>query len=349
MRSLTPQELSVYTENVVRELKAQREKPLVISIMGQTGVGKSTLIRTLFNINAKNTSDRPSVSNAVRPNTKKVHTYTLTGAKGLPIVVHDMPGIGESEESDSATLLEYREHFLQSDVAIWAIHVDNRATSFDVRALKTMLDGIPTEQRKALMSKFTFILTKADVLVPAPWTMGYTDGYVIVAPEDTTEGILNEKELYYQEKFIKPFGEDIVSWTYNDAYFALEDPSFMFDEYKVSFQGLLTKEKVRTYKQRHPEYGQIFDRLYDNYRVITCSSLFKYNLNHLLLVILNKLGPTAIENFRQQINFDAIERIPFQHARELCNIRIFDIRQKRRIFDLGSGIFPGGRDERLFR
>lgn len=63
-------------------------------------------------------------------------------------------------------------------------------------------------------------------------------------------------------------------------------------------RGLLTLEKLKSLKSRHPEHDQIFDRLYDNYRVIPCSALFKYNLQELMLVIMNKLGPNVFESFR---------------------------------------------------
>ncbi len=165
---ISPQEMETLSRGIREELIAQREKPLTVAIMGQTGVGKSTLICALFNIKSDREVTHSMVRNAVRPVTKEVLTYNLSGAKGLPIKVHDMPGIGESEELDRTTLMEYRDYFLHSDVVIWAFHVDTRSTTFDIQDIREMLTDIPVEQRNVLMSKMTFVLTKADVLVPVP-------------------------------------------------------------------------------------------------------------------------------------------------------------------------------------
>lgn len=346
---LTPQEIDALKETVARELKRQRETPLIISIMGQTGVGKSTLIYSLFDIDYKQASLRPDVRNAVRPVTRQVMTYTISGMRGFPITVYDMPGIGESEETDQAMLLEYREYFLRSDIVLWAIHVDNRAITFDARALQFMLADIPYEQRSVLMSRLTFVLMKADVLLPAPWVMVYMGKYAIFAPNKETQEILDAKEQYYQERLIKPYGEDIQAWTYNDAKFALDDPAFTYDEYMVSYRGLMTRLMVAGYKRRYPQYAEIFERLFDNYRIIACSALFKYNLAQLLLIILNKLDPAAIENLRQQIDIDTLNHVPFQRAKQLCNMRIIDVRHRRTLFDLSNGTFPRLGDRRLFR
>ncbi len=342
-------EIADLKEAVIEELIEQRKKPLVVSIMGQTGVGKSTLIYSLFNLDYKNESLRPNIQNSVHPVTKQVETYHVSGLQGFPLIIHDMPGIGESEETDRATLLQYRDHFLHSDVVLWAIHVDNRSITFDAQALRTMLSDITTEQRSALMSKLTFVLTKVDVLQPVPWVMGYKGKQAVFLPGKDTQAILDAKEEYYQERLIAPFGQDIDAWTYNDVNFMLNDPAFSYNEFKVSYRGLLTKKLARGYARRYPQFAPVFERLYDNYRVIPCSALFKYHLDQLLIVILNKLDPSSIENFKQQIDFDAINQVPWQEAKKLCNIRIFDFARSRTVFDLSSGTFPRMRERLSLR
>ncbi len=343
MQSLTPKELNIIEQETKKKLIAQRNKPLVVSVMGQTGVGKTSLIHALFNL------DIDRRINSVRPTTRKMESHTLFGANGQTLVFHDMPGIGEAEETDMTYLEEYRQYFLASDIVIWAIHVDNRSVTFDMQALRFMLKNIEPEQQRVLISKITFVLTKADVLVPSPWIMGYLGNYVIFTPGTATKEILREKEVYYQAKFIYPFGGNIVGWTYNDNQFNLSNiPSFKFDDYSVYYHGLLTREMTETYKKSHPEFTQIFERLYDNYRVIPCSALFKYNLTQLLLVILNKLGPDVIESFKQFINTDLLSHVSLERARQMCNIRIFDLQSRRKVFDLSDGTFPDKKGNRLF-
>ena len=113
---------------ILEELIAQRNKPFVVSIMGQTGVGKTSLINALFNTKLR--------VDAVRPTTKEIERVTIKNAKGHTIIFCDMPGIGESEHADSVYLAEYRKQLLESDIVIWAIHADNRATVFDVQTIK---------------------------------------------------------------------------------------------------------------------------------------------------------------------------------------------------------------------
>jgi GTP-binding protein EngB required for normal cell division len=348
MQSYTPNEREIVNK-LTKELEKQRKKPLVISIMGQTGVGKSTLIYSLFNITDEQASLRPDIKNSVRPVTKQVREITIAGMRNFPITVYDMPGIGDSEEADYATLRDYREYFLRSDIVLWTIHIDNRSITFDVQALRFMLSDLPSEQRDVLMGKLTFVLTKADVLLPTPWVMGCVNTYAVFSPGRETKEILEAKELYYQETLMKPFEKNIHARTYNNANFILDDPAFSHDERHVYYHGLLTNQLMKGYRRRYPQYAEIFERLYDNYRVIPCSAIFRYNLPQLLLAILYKLSPSAIENFDQQLDIDTLNRVPLHRAKELCNIRIIDMHRKRTIFDLSSRIFPNRWESRLFR
>lgn len=324
---------------IEEELIAQRNKPFVVSIMGQTGVGKTSLINALFNMKLR--------VDAVRPTTKGIERVIIKNTKGHTIVFCDMPGIGESEHTDTVYLSEYRKQLLESDVVIWAIHADNRSTVFDVQTIKRLLEDMEAEQRSLLMSKMTFVLTKADLLMQSPWVAGCIDGHVIFSPEKETKHILEQKAAYYQELYIHPYGDNIVARTFQDGTFALNDASFTYTERSVYYHGLLTQAKVDTLKKQHPQYDQIFDRLYDNYRVIPCSALFKYNLPELMLVIMNKLGPHVFESFKQVVNVDKqsvdialLDHVLFEQMLKMYNFCIVDIQSGDMVFDLSSSVFP---------
>lgn len=333
---------------IQEDMAAQKNKPFVVSIMGQTGVGKTSLLNALFNTKLK--------VDAVRPTTKVMQRVEVKTTKGHKIIFCDMPGIGESGEVDSAYMSDYRQQLLESDVVLWAIHADNRSTAFDVQAIAHLLEGMEPEQRSDLMSKMTFVLTKADLLMQSPWGAGFMDGYVTFAPENETKNVLEQKATYYQELYIHPYGADIVARTYHDGTFAIDEPSITFNEYAVYYHGLLTNDRRDDLKKRHPEYDRIFDHLYNCYRVIPCSALFKYNLPTLMLVITSKLGREVFESFKQVVNIGSqsidialLDRVQLEQMLKMSNFTIWDVQSKNKVFDLGKGIFPNEKFQRWFR
>jgi predicted GTPase len=341
------EEDDVIRRMIAEELITQRNRPFIVSIMGQTGVGKTSLINALFNTTLK--------VDAVRPTTKEIERVTVKNAKAHTMIFCDMPGIGESARADSVYLAEYRKQLLESDIVIWAIHADNRSTVFDVQIIERLLGDMEPDQRTRLMSKMTFVLTKADMLMQSPWVAGYMDGHVIFSPKKETKYVLEQKAVYYQELYIQPHGEDIVARTYQDGTFKLNDPSFTYTEQSVYYHGLLTQEKVDTLKSKLPQHHQIFDRLYDSYRVIPCSARFKYNLPELMLVIMNKLGQDVFESFKQVVNVDKqsvdialLDHVPLEQMLKMSNLCILDVQSEDIVFDLSSSVFPDEKFRTLF-
>lgn len=86
----------------------------------------------------------------------------------------------------------------------------------------------------------------------------------------------------------------------------------------------------------------MFDRLYDNYRVIACSSLFRFNLDFLLKVLINKLGVEAVERFSNFTSSGTMNQLPLAVAKKYRNIIVFDQVRKQLFFDLAKEILGGG-------
>ncbi len=308
--------------------------------MGQTGVGKSSLLNVLL--------DKNIPVDHVRPTTRKAETHRINGDNGGILIIHDLPGIGESFITDQSHLEEYKKHFRNSDLVLWAIQADNRSTTFDAQAFDHLLKELGEHDQKQLMSKMTIVLTKTDTLVPSPWIMKYSSpDMVSLMPAEETRIIIEQKQKFFQQRLIQPFGSHIVSQTYNDANFTLDEPPFSYDENIVTYQGLLTKERVEELVRSHREYRKVFERLYDNYWPIPCSARFKYNLPNLMLVIINKLGSDAMQSFKQ-IARQALETMSLSEARQLCNLLIWHERDARKIFDLEDGLFPDTERDKIF-
>jgi predicted GTPase len=317
-------------DEVRRIRDKKRNAPLVVSIMGQTGVGKSSLINALFNTQLK--------TDPIRPCTKEIERVVLRGKSGHELWFYDLPGIGESDKADTQYLATYRQMLMDSDIALWAIHADNRSVAFDLDALHRILGSTDKAHQVQLMSRLTFILTKVDLLAPPPWILAKLGNDGVFVPQKDTEALLEEKEQYYQETFILPYKDLIVSETYHNGNFDLNIPSLSYDEDAVYYNGFLDKGGVNTLKKRFPKHASVFERLYDNYRVISCSSLFRFNLDLLMKVIINKLGLDAVERFSNFYSSGTMNQLPLAEAKKYRNFVVFDQVNRRLIFDLAKEI-----------
>jgi predicted GTPase len=306
---------------------AESGKPLTIAIMGQTGVGKSSLLNTMF-------GSRLRVGD-VRPTTKVPEPVTVPGSTGHHLTVWDMPGLGESARSDHAYLAMYRDKLSESDVVLWAIHADSRSTLSDASALDAMLAGSSAAQRRALVSKMTFILTKADLITPPPWIYLRDGQSGSFAPSASAGERITEKARYYQEMLIQPYGGLQAADTYLSDEFSIDDPRFQVGDYHVRYTGFMSESQCAYFSSAYPQYRAVFERLGDNHRVIPVSALFRYNLVQLTIAIVNKLGESAIGRFQRLTNGSEVTTaVPVSAMRQLGNIVIWDKRKAAKTFDL---------------
>lgn len=309
------------------QILAESGKPLTVAIMGQTGVGKSSLLNALFGTSLQ--------VGDVRPTTKIPEPVTVPGSTGHSLTFWDMPGIGESTRADRAYLAMYRQKLSESDVVLWAIHADSRSTLFDALALEAMLAGSSVAQRRALIGKLTFVLTKADLITPPPWIYLRDGRAGIFAPSRSAGERITEKSRYYQEMLIQPYGGLQVAETYLSDGFSIDDPRFQVDDYHIHYTGFMSEGQCAHYSRSYLQYRAVFERLCDNHRVIPVSALFRYNLVHLMTVIVNKLGEGAIGRFQRLINGSEVTTaVPVSVMRRFGNIIVWDKRKARITFDL---------------
>jgi len=106
--NLTPDQLKL-VQDVLK--KSVNDRQFRVSIVGQTGVGKSSLINALFGTKLK--------TDPVKPCTKEIEDIPIEIKQGSTLYFYDLPGIGESDEADEGYLQKYREHLQSSDVILW--------------------------------------------------------------------------------------------------------------------------------------------------------------------------------------------------------------------------------------
>ncbi len=327
---MTEKQKSVTDEQkaeIKRRIGIATNKPLVVTIMGQTGVGKTSLINALFGTKMK--------TNDIQPETKIPEKHIERSKDGHELWFWDMPGIGESSSADANYLNDYRQKILEADVALWLCHVDSRSITFDLESIQKMLVELSVNEQTTLISKLTFVLSKADVIIPEPWILyKEPNGQVLFDASETTQKLLDAKATYFKEALIAPFGNRFVSKTYHDGKFNLQFGELTYDSHFAYYSSLMPLSVLQQLKQKHPKYSEIFTRLYQNSEVIYCSSRFRYNLAQLMSVIVNKLGGEASMRFRSFISKDTMNRVSWEKAKTFSNIVVFDAKKKDIIFNL---------------
>jgi len=182
-------------------INGYKREPLTVSVMGQTGVGKSSLINALFGTNLP--------TDPVRPATTKIEKYSMKGKNGHEVIFYDLPGLGESDQTDQIWIPRYQEHLRESDIVIWAVLADTRSFKYDLNTLETVITGLNHDQQVYLLSRIVFVLTKTDLITdpetPAHWSLvkqGIDDSFFL--PDANLASLIKRKEDYFREVFIDP-------------------------------------------------------------------------------------------------------------------------------------------------
>lgn len=312
---------------ILSTVQEEKNKPISVAIMGETGRGKSSLLNALFDSELE-TSD-------IAPCTKKVQEVIAKGRSGSQIIFYDLPGIGESGSSDSKYLKSYLEHLFKCDIVLLAIHVDDRSVTFLLNSFQQLLDAIENDEDKlAVLRKITIVLTKADTLSSSPWILAKYNNYGMFTPSKPTRLILEQKETYFQDTFYGCFGQYLKAKVFLDKDPKIIEKGFTFRDGVLEYNGYLTAEEFELLSAKYPEKSSIFAQIYDNYRIVPVSARFRFNLVLLMKVIVSKIGQEAVIRFSNYTSNDDLNKVDLNTAKSFSNIIIFDPNKKVKVFDL---------------
>lgn len=330
--ALDERRLEEVRENVRAERDAEAARPLSVAVMGQAGVGKSSLLNALFGTDL--------TVGDVKPVPEKPQAVTVAGNSGHHLTFWDMPGIGESPATDPAYAAMYVEKLAEADVVIWAVHADSRSAAYDAERLRLLLAGADDEERRHVMSKLTVVLTKADTLTPPPWIFDMRGRHGTFVPSAQLAGRLAAKAAYFERALLEPWDDVLTATTYDTGGFTPADDRLASDGHAVRYRGHFSQAVCDAYRAAHPEHAEVFQRLRDNHRVLPCSALFRFNLAPLLVTVVSKLGPTAIFRFQRLLDdVTALGGVPVADMRGFGNFMIWDGVRGVTAFDLGRHPF----------
>lgn len=301
-------------------IEGKQKEPLIVSVMGQTGVGKSTLVNQLFGTNLP--------THPIHPGTGKIESIDIKGNNGHIVSFNDLPGVGESNESDKIWVPKYREYLQKSHVVIWAISAENRAFRYDQDTLNELIKGLANQEQIELVSKIIFVLTKVDFLTdfnnPTKWIlekMSNDQDAGMFIPEPNLLDLIKEKEQYFQNAFIKPFEHLIQTKVHYKTRLKKHLPANMhYNGRYAYYKGVLKEEDYNDLCRKHPNQKSVFKQIFSSTQVVSCSALHRYHLELLMYVITSKLETSSVGSFKEFVSDVSLDRVVYSKSERYNNI-----------------------------
>jgi predicted GTPase len=317
-------------DQVVSEFKKLKDyedsQPIVVSVLGQTGTGKSSLINALFGTKFE-TSD-------VRPCTMDIQKHREPIGGGRFVVFYDLPGIGESEDADDKYIQKYCEVIKSSNVILWTVHSDSRSTTFDKSSIDNILKLLDEPNDVEFLNKLIIVMTKCDLIFPDPWLFVHDKKSFKLIPQHKTKETLDEKSKFIFEQLLEEYSDRIKSEVVYDGEFDLQLEGFSLENQIIRYNGILDCEKALDLSNKYPIYKEIFEKLNKIYMPVPCSSNFRYNMSYLIYVIVNRLDFAGLLRFRSFISDYQERKIDMNKIGSLSNVMVVDKTQREVRFSM---------------
>lgn len=131
------------------------DKPVKMIGAGQTGVGKTTLLRSIFAIEEEDIPDEMT-TDPVDPETDSFQSFKIENEDGFAIQFTDGPGLGEDLETDEKYISMWIEEIPNHDLLYWVVDASSRDISHIQRNMKRILDNT------GYRDKIIVVLNKVD-------------------------------------------------------------------------------------------------------------------------------------------------------------------------------------------
>ena len=186
-------------DKVLKLVEDERAKPPKVAIIGQAGVGKSTTINSLFNLQER-------VSH-VGDGTQEPSENTIELPKGGRLSVIDMPGLGQDIELDEKYKEFYRQVLPSVDVVLYVLQADMRALKEDQEILRDIVQNVMGNLKGHLVVG----LNQVDKLRPGNWNEKFN------YPSPEQEDNIHRRCRDIQEKLSKSLSIKVEQVEYYSA------------------------------------------------------------------------------------------------------------------------------------
>jgi uncharacterized protein len=202
-------------QRFTEQLNAERAVPPKIAIIGKSGVGKTSTINALFNLEeevshvgagtlvaAEKSVVLPNgipLKEVDMPNPEKKDDVSKSEEdfkklpNGTPLKAVDMPGLGEDLEKDKEYKLIYEKILPTSDIILYIIQADLKALRQDQRILKEIVCPIV----KDIKERLVIGLNQVDRIGPGNWNLKFN------WPSPEQEASIDRRCLDIRAKFSK--------------------------------------------------------------------------------------------------------------------------------------------------
>lgn len=174
-------------------------KPPKVAIIGKAGVGKSTTINSLFNLEEKVSH---SDTGTTQDNERVVRL-----PDGGKLAIIDMPGMGEDIELDRRYMEIYRRVLPQSDVVLYVLQANTRALEQDQKILRDIVQNVMGN----LKGRLVIGLNQVDKMGPGSWN----DKFNFPSPEQQDN--IDRKCQDIQQKISRSLGIKVEQIEYYSA------------------------------------------------------------------------------------------------------------------------------------
>lgn len=120
-----------------------------VGVLGQTGVGKSSLCNALF---GKDVAEISHISGC----TREVKQYSAGG-----LILNDVPGLGETVERDKEYIKLYEDLLPKLDLVLWVLDANARAYAIDKKFYNDYFKEFGED------CPIVFVLNRVDLIQPA--------------------------------------------------------------------------------------------------------------------------------------------------------------------------------------
>ena len=165
----------------IEAIQNDLKQPVKIIGAGQCGVGKSTLLRSIFAIEEDQIPD-VITTDATRAETEEFNSFRIETEEGFKIEFTDGPGLGESISKDDKWIPQWIEEIPEHDLLYWVLDASSRDISHIQKNMKKILDETGFHSRVVVvLNKVDQIELERDELEEGQ--SGWDEDYNVPTPE----------------------------------------------------------------------------------------------------------------------------------------------------------------------